>query len=109
MQVALNETLAGLSDDTVVYVSPETCSRARHAVQSLTWGPTIVQPGHEYTASNVRFGLSVVQSEPVKRLDAFAKANKETTGCFTIGDEKVRHYSHTRYFPPRRERGFWHG
>lgn len=48
-----------------------------------------MQPGHEYTKSNVKFALSVLQSEAVKALDAFAQSNKETQGKFTIGDEKV--------------------
>ncbi|KAM7209157.1 hydroxyacylglutathione hydrolase [Naviculisporaceae sp. PSN 640] len=64
MHKALNVTLAALPDDTKVY------------------------PGHEYTKSNVKFGLSVLQSEAVKALDAFATANQETQGKFTIGDEK---------------------
>jgi hydroxyacylglutathione hydrolase len=33
--------------------------------------------------------MSVLQSEPVKKLQAFAENNKETQGKFTIGDEKV--------------------
>ena len=64
MHMALNTTLASLPDDTKVY------------------------PGHEYTKSNVKFGISVLQSEPVKKLQAFAEQNKETQGRFTIGDEK---------------------
>lgn len=48
----------------------------------------LAQPGHEYTKSNVKFGLSVLPSEAVKALDAFAESNKETPGKFTIGDEK---------------------
>ncbi|EMR65820.1 putative hydroxyacylglutathione hydrolase protein [Eutypa lata UCREL1] len=64
MHTALNKTLAALPDDTKVY------------------------PGHEYTKSNVKFGLSVLQSEAVKKLQSFADANKETQGKFTIGDEK---------------------
>ncbi|PQE23714.1 hydroxyacylglutathione hydrolase protein [Rutstroemia sp. NJR-2017a WRK4] len=67
MHTALNKTLAALPDDTKVY------------------------PGHEYTKANVKFAVSVSQSEPVKKLEAFAEANKETQGKFTIGDEKVRH------------------
>ena len=47
------------------------------------------QPGHEYTKSNVKFCISVLQSEAVKKLQAFADKNKETQGKFTIGDEKV--------------------
>ncbi|KAK0615969.1 beta-lactamase-like protein [Bombardia bombarda] len=64
MHKALNETLAALPDDTKVY------------------------PGHEYTKSNVKFAMSVLPSEAVKALSAFADANKETQGKFTIGDEK---------------------
>ena len=30
-----------------------------------------------------------MQSEPLKKLQAFAEKNKETQGKFTIGDEKV--------------------
>jgi hypothetical protein len=47
------------------------------------------QPGHEYTKGNVKFGIKVLQSEPVKALEAFANENKQTQGKFTIGDEKV--------------------
>ena len=47
------------------------------------------QPGHEYTKSNVRFAISILQSEPIQRLQKFADENKETQGKFTIGDEKV--------------------
>ncbi|KAI4717197.1 hypothetical protein E4T48_06612 [Aureobasidium sp. EXF-10727] len=65
MHKALNETLAALPDDTKVY------------------------PGHEYTKGNVKFGIQVMQSEPIKKLEAFANANKQTQGKFTIGDEKV--------------------
>ena len=55
------------------------------------------QPGHEYTKANVKFAASVLQSEPVKKLQAFADNNEVTTGKFTIGDEKVR--IHCRYMP----------
>ncbi|KZZ96514.1 hypothetical protein AAL_03743 [Moelleriella libera RCEF 2490] len=65
MHEALNKRLASLPDDTVVY------------------------PGHEYTKSNVAFTISVLQSDPVKKLQAFADSNKVTTGKFTIGDEKA--------------------
>ncbi|KAK7749421.1 Cytoplasmic glyoxalase II [Diatrype stigma] len=64
MHTALNKTLASLPDETKVY------------------------PGHEYTKSNVKFGVSVLQSDAVKKLQAFAESNKETQGKFTIGDEK---------------------
>ncbi|PYH43828.1 Las1-domain-containing protein [Aspergillus saccharolyticus JOP 1030-1] len=65
MHKALNETLAALPDDTRVY------------------------PGHEYTKGNVKFCLAVSESEPIKKLAAFAEANQETQGKFTIGDEKL--------------------
>lgn len=65
MHTALNERLGKLPDDTVVY------------------------PGHEYTKANMKFGASVLQSEPVKKVQKFADENQVTTGKFTIGDEKV--------------------
>ncbi|KAK7413446.1 Cytoplasmic glyoxalase II [Neonectria punicea] len=65
MHEALNKRLAALPDDTVVY------------------------PGHEYTKSNVKFGISVSQSDPVQKLHSYADNNKVTTGKFTIGDEKL--------------------
>ncbi|KAL4891278.1 beta-lactamase-like protein [Aspergillus ambiguus] len=65
MHKALNETLASLPDDTKVY------------------------PGHEYTKGNVKFCLAVSQSEPIKKLEAFAEQNQQTQGKFTIGDEKL--------------------
>lgn len=65
MHEALNKRLAALPDDTVVY------------------------PGHEYTKSNVKFAISVSQTEAVRNLEAFATANQVTTGKFTIGDEKA--------------------
>ncbi|KAE8349701.1 glyoxylase [Aspergillus coremiiformis] len=65
MHKALNETLASLPDDTKVF------------------------PGHEYTKSNVKFCLAVSQSEPIKKLEAFAEQNRQTQGKFTIGDEKL--------------------
>lgn len=66
MHKALNETLAGLPGDTKVF------------------------PGHEYTKANVKFAASVLQTEPIKKLQAFVENNKETQGKFTIQDEKVR-------------------
>jgi hydroxyacylglutathione hydrolase len=48
-----------------------------------------LQPGHEYTKANVKFCIHVSQTEPIKKLQAFAEANKQTQGKFTIGDEKV--------------------
>ncbi|KAK4505648.1 hypothetical protein PRZ48_003613 [Zasmidium cellare] len=64
MDAALNKTLAALPDDTKVF------------------------PGHEYTKGNIKFGIKVIQSGPIKKLEAFANSNKQTQGKFTIGDEK---------------------
>ncbi|KAK1052046.1 Cytoplasmic glyoxalase II [Friedmanniomyces endolithicus] len=64
MDTALNKTLGALPDDTKVY------------------------PGHEYTKGNVKFAVTVSQSEPIKKLESFASSNKQTQGKFTIGDEK---------------------
>ncbi|KAL9099176.1 MAG: hypothetical protein Q9163_005292 [Psora crenata] len=64
MHKALNETLAGLPNDTKVY------------------------PGHEYTKQNVKFLVTVLQTDPVKKLQSFAESNQQTQGKFTIGDEK---------------------
>ncbi|KOS18539.1 putative hydroxyacylglutathione hydrolase [Escovopsis weberi] len=64
MHEALNKRLGALPDDTLVY------------------------PGHEYTKSNVRFTMSVSQTEPIRNLQTFAENNQVTTGKFTIGDEK---------------------
>ena len=44
---------------------------------------------HEYTKGNVKFGIKVLQSDPIKKLESFANSNKQTQGKFTIGDEKV--------------------
>lgn len=65
MDKALNKTLGSLPDDTRVF------------------------PGHEYTKSNVKFAVSVSQSDAIKKLEAFAEENTETQGKFTIGDEKA--------------------
>jgi Hydroxyacylglutathione hydrolase C-terminus len=64
MDTALNGVLGKLPDDTQVY------------------------PGHEYTKANAKFAVTVAQDESVKSLLAFAEANAETQGKFTIGDEK---------------------
>ena len=56
-----------------------------------------MQPGHEYTKGNVKFCLAVSQTEPIKKLEAFANANQQTQGKFTIGDEKVRLYQGQRW------------
>jgi hydroxyacylglutathione hydrolase len=64
MHEALNVRLGGLPDDTKVYC------------------------GHEYTKSNVKFARTVSQNDAILQLEAFAASNHETTGKFTIGDEK---------------------
>lgn len=64
MHTALNKTLAALPNNTKVY------------------------PGHEYTKQNIKFLTTVLQTEPVKKLQSFAENNEQTQGKFTIGDEK---------------------
>ncbi|GAA5901491.1 hypothetical protein JCM6882_006295 [Rhodosporidiobolus microsporus] len=65
MHVALNEKLAALPNDTVVYA------------------------GHEYTKSNVAFSKKVdPENEAILNLAQFCEENSVTTGKFTIGDEK---------------------
>jgi len=82
MDTALNKTLGALPDDTKVYVCVSV-SIVGIAVADR------VQPGHEYTKGNVKFAVTVSQSEPIKKLESFASSNKQTQGKFTIGDEKV--------------------
>ncbi|ANB11846.1 hydroxyacylglutathione hydrolase GLO2 [Sugiyamaella lignohabitans] len=64
MVTALVSVLGSLPDDTKVY------------------------PGHEYTASNLKFVKTVLNNEAVSKLDKFTAQNEQTTGAFTIGDEK---------------------
>ncbi|RSL46497.1 hypothetical protein CEP54_013820 [Fusarium duplospermum] len=66
MHTSLNERLAALPQDTLIY------------------------PGHEYTRMNAEFAVSVSQTEAIKRLRRYVDSNPITTGVFTIGDEKVR-------------------
>jgi hydroxyacylglutathione hydrolase len=47
------------------------------------------KPGHEYTKQNVKFLVTVLDTEPVKKLQSFVEYNEQTQGKFTIGDEKV--------------------
>ncbi|KAK9447700.1 beta-lactamase-like protein [Limtongia smithiae] len=63
MDVALNKILGSLPADTLVY------------------------PGHEYTASNIKFAKSVLNNEPLKKIDDYMRTHEVTTGIFTIGDE----------------------
>lgn len=51
---------------------------------------TVVYPGHEYTAGNVNFSLSVLgkNNTSLNDLAKFCKQNEVTTGKFTISDEK---------------------
>ena len=71
MHKALNETLAALPDDTKVYVGGPLAS-----VEIYT---DIFQPGHEYTKANVKFCIAVSQTEPIKKLQAFAEAEPADT------------------------------
>jgi hydroxyacylglutathione hydrolase len=63
MLAALN-TLASLPDDTKIY------------------------PGHEYTKGNLKFVKTVLENDAVKKLDNYTKQHENTTGVFTIGEEK---------------------
>lgn len=83
MHQALNETLAALPDDTKVYVCIPIPPIYHVEINLHT------QPGHEYTKGNVKFCMAVSQSEPIKKLQAFAEQNQQTQGKFAIGDEKV--------------------
>ena len=109
MHTALNKTLGSLPDDTLVYVSrapvhPAYLCLADHTAvprggcaSRLTDAGHGMQTGHEYTKSNVKFAKSVQQSEALAKLEAFADANRDTQGTFTIGDEKVKfHCSYPR-------------
>lgn len=51
---------------------------------------TVVYPGHEYTADNVKFSLSVLGNgnKALNKLKDFCAANEYTIGKSTIGDEK---------------------
>lgn len=87
MDAALNKVLGSLPDDTKVYVSVQ-------LILSLDEGRNAniicsLKPGHEYTKGNVKFAVSVIQDEAIKRLQALVTNNKETQGKSTIGDEKV--------------------
>lgn len=64
MAQALTGILAKLPDDTKVY------------------------PGHEYTRSNVKFVKTILNNEHVDKLSEYAEQHEQTTGQFTIGDEK---------------------
>jgi hydroxyacylglutathione hydrolase len=86
MHKALNKTLASLPDDTKVYVSSQQQLGIKYLSMAVL---THFQPGHEYTKSNVKFGISVLQNDAIKNLESFAENNKETQGKFTIADEKV--------------------
>ncbi|OBA19272.1 Metallo-hydrolase/oxidoreductase [Metschnikowia bicuspidata var. bicuspidata NRRL YB-4993] len=63
MNKALNEVLAKLPSETVVY------------------------SGHEYTKSNVRFSEKVMQNKALSELKALAESTEFTAGKSTIGDE----------------------
>lgn len=96
MHKALNKTLAALPEDTKVYVWLILLSCPIRLNKTPTAPSTLqllinqrLQPGHEYTKANAKFAASVLPSEPIKKLQAFAESNRETQGRFTIGDEKV--------------------
>ena len=92
MHVALNETLAALPADTKVYVRVSSHYYPSSPRRSF-WDKAdkALQPGHEYTKANCKFLTTVLQTEPVQKLQSFAENNRETQGKFTIGDEKVNY------------------
>ncbi|KAI0035752.1 Metallo-hydrolase/oxidoreductase [Vararia minispora EC-137] len=50
---------------------------------------TVTYAGHEYTASNLKFALSVdSQNQGLKRLQSIVETDRVTTGLTTIRDEK---------------------
>jgi hydroxyacylglutathione hydrolase len=52
-------------------------------------GQTVVYNGHEYTASNAKFGAAVEpKNTAIQRLIKLAEENKVTAGLSTIADEK---------------------
>lgn len=63
MHHSLNQILAKLPKETVVYL------------------------GHEYTRSNIKFSKTILQNTAMSKLEEFATKNDVTTGVFTIGDE----------------------
>lgn len=48
---------------------------------------TKIYPGHEYTASNIKFAKTVLDNEALRKLDQFTNSTKNTTGGVTIGEE----------------------
>ena len=97
MHKALNETLASLPDDTKVFVCflllflPLSICTRSHCVSKDPQSDMFLsfQPGHEYTKSNVKFGISVMPYEAVEKLQHYANTHEQTQGQFTIADEKV--------------------
>ncbi|BFZ59553.1 Cytoplasmic glyoxalase II [Saitoella coloradoensis] len=65
MHKALNATLASLPPTTKIY------------------------PGHEYTASNIKFAASILpHNSAVQKLQKYCEENEVTTGKFTLEDDK---------------------
>lgn len=64
MNTALNKTLASLPEDTRIY------------------------PGHEYTKSNAKFGVSVSEKPEVAELLKYSTENEVTAGRWTMAEEK---------------------
>lgn len=84
MDTALNEVLAGLPDDTMVYVRDASLPSPLYQANTTT-----PQPGHEYTAQNAKFASATLPSDPaVKKLHDHATNTPRTEGKTTIGDEK---------------------
>lgn len=84
MNVALNQTLSALPDDTYVYCGHE-CRWLLYP--NLCRG--FLTNALADTKGNVKFASTVDPENPaVKALAEFAEKNDVTTGKFTIGDEK---------------------
>lgn len=64
----------------------------KKSLEKLTALPddTVVYPGHEYTASNVKFSKSIFgnSNAALNKLEDFCNSHEFTTGRFTIKDEK---------------------
>lgn len=68
--------------------SAEEMDRALNKTLGSLPGDTKVYPGHEYTKANAKFGASVSNSQGVADLVRVAATNEQTTGRWTIADEK---------------------
>lgn len=67
-----------------------TAKEMKKSLEKITALPddTIIYPGHEYTKDNVRFVKTVLKNDAVHSLENFVNTYEESTGKFTIADEK---------------------